>query len=378
MSMRVGSLFSGIGGMDLGLERAGMRVAWQVEIDQNCQRVLRHHWPEVARYGDVREVRGQDLEPIDLLVGGFPCQDVSAAGRRAGLVGERSGLFYEFVRIAAELAPAWILIENVPGLLSSRRGRDMGAVLGVLADLGYGWAYRVLNAQWFGVPQRRHRVFIVGRAGGLADRAAEVLFEPEGLPWDSVPCREEWQEIAYTLAVRAGSGSRDGEGWNTTYVVAPSLTASPSGCRLEPTSEVLVYQCQGTNVGPMGTLRSGNGHVTGGVPFVTQPVYYSHDYNQDRIYSAEGVAPAVTARDSNQARNICYEVDGEMVVRRLTPTECCRLMALPDTWLDVEPPLSDTAKYRLLGNAVVANVAEWIGRRLLCVHEREMRVAGEE
>jgi DNA-cytosine methyltransferase len=167
----VGSLFSGIGGIDLGLERAGMKVVWQVENNEFCRKALRKHWPGVKLYGDIREIQGNELEPVDLICGGFPCQDLSVAGKRAGLAGERSGLFYEFARIIDELAPRWVLIENVPGLLSSNGGRDMGAVLGTLAELGYGYAYRVLDAQYFGVAQRRRRVFIVGCFGDVASAA---------------------------------------------------------------------------------------------------------------------------------------------------------------------------------------------------------------
>src|SRR5579875_134000 len=181
-TLRYGSLFAGIGGFDLGADRAGWRCAWQVEIDRRCVEVLARHWPEVERFGDVRAVGAHNLAPVDLICGGFPCQDLSVAGRRAGLAGSRSGLWWEFYRIVAELRPAWVVVENVPGLLSSNRGRDMGTILASLGDLGYGWAYRVLDAQWFGVPQRRRRVFIVGHLGDYS--ATQVLLEPEGGGWD--------------------------------------------------------------------------------------------------------------------------------------------------------------------------------------------------
>lgn len=194
-----GSLFSGVGGIDLGLERAGWECRWQVELDDFRRGILARHWPGVPRQTDVRLVGGglvergrrcatssatgrdaaeHRLAPVDLICGGFPCQDVSVAGRRAGLAGERSGLFFEFARIAETLRPAHILIENVPGLLTSHRGRDFGLVLQTLAELGYGVAWRILDSRFFGVPQRRRRVFIVGalpggRAG--AERAGEIL-----------------------------------------------------------------------------------------------------------------------------------------------------------------------------------------------------------
>src|SRR6476660_8578618 len=115
--MTYGSLFSGIGGMDLGLDRAGLTCKWQVEIDPFCRKILAKHWLHVKRYGDIRTVDGRDLEPVDLLAGGFPCQDLSQAGKRAGIEGTRSGLWFEFARIIGELRPRYVLVENVPGLL---------------------------------------------------------------------------------------------------------------------------------------------------------------------------------------------------------------------------------------------------------------------
>ena len=203
--MKVGSLFSGIGGFDLAFERAGFGVAFQCEIDRHALRVLEERWPTVRRTGDVREVGAHD-GPVDVLVGGFPCQDLSVAGRRAGLAGERSGLFHEFARCIAALAPRWVVIENVPGLLSSNGGRDMATVLGTLGELGYGWAYRVLDAQYFGVAQRRRRVFIVGCAGGRTEFAAAVLFETESVRRDSPPRRETREAVAGTLGGGAQSG----------------------------------------------------------------------------------------------------------------------------------------------------------------------------
>jgi DNA (cytosine-5)-methyltransferase 1 len=172
--VNVGSTFSGVGGFDLGFERAGMSVVWQAEIDEWCRRVLRGHWPDAAIYDDVRAVNGE-AAAIDLLCGGFPCQDLSVAGKRAGFKGERSSLFFEFARIADELRPRWIVLENVVGLLSSAEGRDFGILLTTLAEIGYGCAWRVVDARYFGVPQRRRRVFIVGCLGDDGERAVRAL-----------------------------------------------------------------------------------------------------------------------------------------------------------------------------------------------------------
>jgi DNA (cytosine-5)-methyltransferase 1 len=193
------SLFAGIGGFDAGLTRAGMTCVANVEKDQTCRSVLARHFPGVPQFDDVREFHaGSIAVRPGLICGGFPCQDLSVAGKRAGLAGKRSGLLHEFMRIVGEYAPAVVLIENVPGLLSSNGGRDMGVVVGRLADLGYGWAYRVLDAQWFALAQRRKRVFVVGCLGNVR-RAAEILFERESLPWNPPPSREARTRVAAGL-----------------------------------------------------------------------------------------------------------------------------------------------------------------------------------
>jgi len=154
--MTFGSLFSGIGGIDLGLERAGMTCKWQVEMDDFCQEILTKHWPDVPKHKDIKEVR--NLPYVDLIAGGFPCQDVSVAGKQAGIQKEtRSGLWFEFARIIRMVRPEYILVENVSGLLNN----GMGVVLGELAQIGYDAEWQSIQACWFGAPHRRERIFII-------------------------------------------------------------------------------------------------------------------------------------------------------------------------------------------------------------------------
>jgi len=160
--MTHGSLFSGIGGFDLGFERAGFRTIWQVEIEPFCLGVLKTRFPDAERFRDIRDCGADNLQPVDVITAGVPCQDVSVAGKRAGLAGERTGLFYEFARILRELRPAWFVFENVPGLLSSEDGRDFQIVLDSLSQIGYTCDVDILDSQEFGVAQRRRRVFITG------------------------------------------------------------------------------------------------------------------------------------------------------------------------------------------------------------------------
>jgi DNA (cytosine-5)-methyltransferase 1 len=202
--MTFGSLFAGIGGMDLGLERAGLRCAWQVEINPFCRRVLAKHWPSVRRHDDVQTFPPGDPEEwkVDLICGGFPCQDLSLAGRGAGLDGERSGLWWEYSRVIRALRPRFVLVENVPGLLI----RGLDRVLGTLASLGYDAEWGCISAAALGAPHIRERIFILaypnsGRlqgsrlspSGQVSDantrprrwRCVEpaVCGEPDGIPY---------------------------------------------------------------------------------------------------------------------------------------------------------------------------------------------------
>lgn len=165
--MTFGSLFSGIGGLDLGLERAGLRCAWQVEIDSFCRSVLARHWPEVLRIGDVRNAGAHNLNPVDVVAGGFPCQDISYAGLGVGIHGSHSGLWFEFARIVRDLGPTIVLVENVPALLD----RGLGDVLGSLADLGYDAEWSTISACAVGAPHVRQRLFIVAYTDGIDGRA---------------------------------------------------------------------------------------------------------------------------------------------------------------------------------------------------------------
>ena len=180
------SLFAGVGGFDLAMQRQGVKVVASVEIDKNCNQVLAQHFPDATQFTDVTTVKGEDLinagftPSTGIITGGFPCQDLSVAGKRAGLAGERSGLFWEIARLVEETQTEYFIIENVPGLLSSNNGKDFGVVLGTMADLGYSLGWRVLDAQHFGVPQRRRRVFVVGRRTPDSS-VAEILFKSEGL-----------------------------------------------------------------------------------------------------------------------------------------------------------------------------------------------------
>ncbi len=197
MALTFGSLFAGIGGLDLGLERAGMTCRWQIEVDDYCRAVLAKHWPDVPKYGDIREVIGHELERVDIICGGFPCQDISNAGKRAGIGGERSGLWVEYIRLVRVVRPRYVLVENVAALISA----GLPVVLGDLAASGYDAEWQCLPAASFGAPHIRDRAFILAYAHGDGRQAPEGLSarsQRRGLVAEPVlrdplpPSRDDW------------------------------------------------------------------------------------------------------------------------------------------------------------------------------------------
>ncbi len=467
--MRIGSLFSGIGGFDEGFHRACMDIAWQCESDQQCLSVLRNHYPNTKTFKDVSNVTAP-IEPVELLCGGFPCQDLSVAGRRAGLAGERSGLFHEFMRIAAECSPSprWIVIENVPGLLSSNGGRDMATVLGALEELGYGWAYRCLDSQFFGVPQRRRRIFIVGHLGDWRP-AAKVLFECESVSGNFKTRRESGEEVAGGIAGSLGRvcetvtskwakgsggpagnecqnlvaqtydmrGNGNGEivnsltgdhlnrptdytpcvAFDTTQITSKENGCNPqSGDPCHPLASgahapAVAFQSnlgsQSGDVytdGSCGTLRVGSGLEIPSPPAVAiqnatrgkdqnglgvsdpnDPMFTLDQGSQHAVaLTSKGngecweseVHTSLSAEGGGQAGQGYPAVRTGMQVRRLTPRECERLQGFPDDWTrwgrtkDGEiKEIADGPRYKMLGNAVTVQVAEWIGRRIMEVEQ---------
>ena len=214
MTLTFGSLFAGVGGFDMGFEQAGWDCKFQVEWDKNCRTILDKHWPEVEKWGDVCNVNGRFLPPVDCIIFGSPCQDLSVAGARKGLSGERSGLFHEAVRIIKEMRdatngtfPRWTVWENVAGALSSNNGRDFGTVLNEMAKAGaHLQEYALLDAQFFGIPQRRRRVFLVSCFDpATADRCPDPLLPvTESLRGDTKKGKSKKQSAALTLTEGIG------------------------------------------------------------------------------------------------------------------------------------------------------------------------------
>jgi DNA (cytosine-5)-methyltransferase 1 len=404
----VGSLFSGIGGLDLGLAHAGFRHAFFCEADPYRRRVLARHWPDVPCFHAVQDIaprrdgrtgirrapdrgrpawedweRNWEQGPVDLLCGGFPCQDLSVAGRRAGLAGERSGLFFEFARVAAALLPAggWVLLENVPGLLSSHGGRDFALILATLADLGvHDLAWRVLDSRYFGVPQRRRRVYLLGRRA-RGQRAAEVLLEPESGGGDFAAGCAAGEDIAGSLG--GGAGAR---GWaddtdRATFVGTLGVGSSSTRLNWDGDYVAHAFRSEGFDASEDGTGR--------GIPLVvhaTQDPITLRDATPaigataylavlgappDADGPGRLIAPALTKNYGKQPDNSdtnlgpMLAVSDARTVRRLTPRECERLQGFPDDWTGLPSGAPDSRRYAACGDAVTVPVAEWIGRRLM-------------
>lgn len=261
--MNYGSVCSGIEAASVAWHPLGWRASFLSEIEPFPRAVLAHHYPTVPLHGDFTTIGARDYEPIDLLVGGTPCQSFSVAGLRGGLADDRGNLALEFLRLAQRLGPRWLVWENVPGVLSSSGGRDFGAILEGMVELGYGFAYRVLDAQFFGVPQRRRRVFVVGYLGDWRPAAA-VLFERESLSGNPPPRREAGKGFAAATApslTASGRGvERTGETRGQDPVVAiPILEAGArTGKSTDDIRACIGIAEQGD---PMFTLQSGKQHA---------------------------------------------------------------------------------------------------------------------
>jgi DNA (cytosine-5)-methyltransferase 1 len=422
--MTYGSLFSGIGGFDLGFDRAGMKCVWQVERDKDCQRILNKHWSGIQTYDDVTKFDPVRAGPTDVICGGFPCQDLSLAGKRAGLVGKRSGLWHEFHRIIAVAKPRFVVVENVPGLFSSNRGRDFLVILRGLAKLRYCSAWTMLNSQFFGLAQRRERVFIVGSLGNGS--CAEILFEPESLRRDNPPRRKTREEITARIGNGVASGipeiagtlgSNEDGGQRTTDLdgtgafiptVAKALNAERDGyndgsdqtyiptvagvmqsgqanavisdddkigaLNCDHEQPIIVFSCKDSGADATDelspTLRSmghDESHSNGGGQLA---VAFQTRIARNGRGQPDEIAPALSGADAGATSDMRPCVAATSGVRRLTPRECERLQGFPDDWTRFDAAgkeLSDSPRYRMLGNAVSVPVAEWIGCQIVRV-----------
>lgn len=371
--MQYGSLCSGIEAATVAWHPLGWKPAFFSEIDKSASLVLAHHYPDVPNHGDMTKFKEWPDHAIDLLVGGTPCQSFSVAGLRKGMADPRGNLALTYLAIADRYRTAWLVWENVPGVLSSGSGRDFGAFLGGLGQLGYGWAYRVIDAQYVrvdglerAVPQRRRRVFVVGCLGGW-QRAAAVLFERESLFGNTPPRREAGQGSSRGIEIGpSGGGFTD---------VNPTLDASEDGTGRGTPIVPVAYGFQPriarNGRGDTGDVaaalnaqsgETGKGDAAPCVAIQERAVCENPDAGPDGIgVRDDGAAYTLEARSVPQA------VVTQWAVRRLTPTECERLQGFPDGYTSLAgsaKPQADGPRYKQLGNSMAVNVMRWIGQRI--------------
>ena len=388
--MKYGSVCSGVEAATAAWHPLGWKPQWFSEIEKFPSAVLAHHYPDVPNLGDMTQFKEWPIDrSIDLLVGGTPCQSFSVAGLRKGLDDPRGNLMLTYLAIAAQYQPKWLVWENVPGVLSSQRGRDFGTFLGALGQLGYGFAYRVLDAQYFGVAQRRRRVFVVGYLGDWR-RAAAVLFERESLSGHPAPSREAGKEAADTLTVGANQYS----GFNG-EPVAQCLTTRTGGGAYDPTTETL----------PVTGFDAYNNQVTGEV---SKTIDTGQDYHhvpiafgaQNSASQGDSVSTEVTPTlDKSKTPAVAFQPTADCLtaayatkwngnasatngslfaaqssaVRRLTPTECERLQGFPDNFTQIPwrnklaEDCPDGPRYKAMGNSMAVPVMRWIGERIQMV-----------
>lgn len=426
--MRYGSVCSGIEAATAAWHPLGWTPEFFSEIEPFPCAVLAHHYPHVPNHGDMTKFEEWPDATLDVLVGGTPCQSFSVAGLRKGLADPRGNLMLTFGAIARRYRPTWLVWENVPGVLSSNGGRDFGTFLGMLGELGYGFAYRVLDAQYFGVAQRRRRVFVVGCLGDWR-RAAAVLFERHSLSGHPAPSREAREGSAAVAARsvaprgREGGGAAElgddcgltlrasGGGGDKAHVmlqqwpadVAPTLDAhygdkmglenqhiNAGGCSLPTVAMCLNAGAMGRQDAESETLipTIGGGFDVAPVAFDTTQITSAANRSNPKVgdpchpLAAGAHAPAIAFGAQNSARQgdgvsaECVatldksKTPGVMqsaAVRRLTPRECERLQGFRDDFTLVPvrgKPAADGPRYKALGNSMAVPVMAWIGSRI--------------
>jgi DNA (cytosine-5)-methyltransferase 1 len=327
------SVCSGIEAATVAWHHMGWKPVGFSEIEKFPSQVLAHHYPQVTNFGDMTKYKEWKLDDsIGLLVGGTPCQSFSVAGLRKGLEDPRGNLALTYVGILDKFRPKWCVWENVPGVLSSGGGRDFGAFLGALAELGYGFAYRVLDAQNFGVAQRRRRVFVVGCLGSW-ESAAKVLFESESLSGDIKKGGIKRKEVANCLTK------------------SPSSHSSYNPARSEGNAVVVKWPADiasTLNASFGEKLGLENQHINSGAPLFVQSAYENH--GTDSRIKEIAISPTV---------------------RRLTEVECERLQGFPDNYTNIKENCPSGARYKALGNSMAVPVMRWIGEKINLINKAQ-------
>jgi len=366
--MKVASLFSGIGGFEKGIlqasEKIGVKtkIVFASEIDKHPRKVYKSHFGGKYLHGDIKEINETNVPHHEILCGGFPCQDVSIAGKRAGLCGARSGLFYDIIRILREKQPKLVFLENVAGLLSSNKGWDFARVIIELEGVGYTCEWQILNSRDYGVAQNRKRVYIIGHLRGSGTRQIFPITKKYG----AISKTSNGECIcAETLSTRNQSGQAQWDG-STTLIACDS----GQGRKIQIRSDVVAplrantgaghnnIVCHSTLPRSSKTGKGGSGHLS-----KTDGTTYCIDAANNVAIEIPQMAGCLTGGGHSGGNHSDMTVlNNGNGIRRLTPIECERLQGFPDNWTE---GISDTQRYKCLGNAVTVNVIQFIAERLL-------------
>ncbi|HIR42810.1 MAG TPA: DNA cytosine methyltransferase [Candidatus Aphodovivens avicola] len=377
--MKYASLFSGIEAASVAWEPLGWEPLAFSEIDPFCCAVLAERFQHVPNLGDVSNIDWKKAvrkhgKP-DLVVGGSPCQSFSVAGKREGFSGA-SGLMWEYVRAVRDVKPDWVVWENVPGALSSSHGEDFRCLLEALDALGYGLAWRVLDAQFFGVAQRRERLFLVGRLGD-PDGPCKVLFEPESLRWDHPSSREKREELASRTAsgVVRPDGKLNRSGQQVICLTDTQAGAHVSGelcgtLTAHASKDAPVVSQYGEVAGTLTARFDSSPCVDRGQTIVVMPFDTTAITSPANGSNPRFGDPNSTLCASKHTPTVVIRNGISQTVRRLTPRECERLQGFPDDWTRVPyrgkptEECPDTPRYKAIGNSMAVPVMRWIGERI--------------
>ena len=370
--MKYGSVCSGVEAATVAWHSLKWTPQWFSEIEQFPSAVLNHHYPNVPNMGDMTKHKEWNNGAIDLLVGGTPCQSFSVAGLRKGLDDPRGNLMLTYLAIAEQYRAKWLVWENVPGVLSSNGGKDFGAFLGALGQLGYGFAYRVLDAQYFGVPQRRKRVFVVGCLGDWRSAAA-VLFESHSLQGHSAPGREKGQKPSPAVTTGAPFSRTGNERVECDAIVPYTSTIGTldTQCGFQnQTHQTVANGHLLIENELMGTITARMFSSLGARDCEAGAIHAAYSKATSEAGLSDITMSLTASMGSGGADLAAKPMVCSNAVRRLTPTECERLQGFPDNYTQIPyrkkdaENCPDSPRYKAMGNSMAVPVMKWIGERI--------------
>ena len=382
------SVCSGIEAATVAWNKLGWNPLGFSEIDKFPSAVLQHHYPNVPNLGDMTNYKEWNInESVDLIIGGTPCQSFSISGLRKGLEDPRGNLALTYIGLLDHFKPKYFIWENVPGVLSSNKGEDFSSFIRAIQEIGYGFAYRVLDAQYFGVPQRRKRVFVVGCSSGDWRSAAEILFESESLSRDTEESRQKGKD--FTKETRGSSTTDNRRSARVSVpvsiqgnLIGRSEKAGPNGVGASEDNTMytltktdvhaVVYEAHAKDARYRDTEQTSPTMKARWENMTDTPIVYESHPNDSRVTDMGETCTTVTARWGTGGNNT--PLVNQSVIRRLTPVECERLQGFPCRYTEIpynnRPHTPDGHRYKALGNSMAVPVIRWLGERINGINAR--------